>query len=70
MAVDLPAGATVADLKSALALACPSLRPLLPMIRIAIDSEYAVDDQTIPLGAELAAIPPVSGGFLPAGMKE
>jgi hypothetical protein len=32
-------------------------------LRIAIKSEYALDDhQPIPPGAELAAIPPVSGG--------
>ena len=62
LSVDLPDPATVADLKSALALACPALAPLLPTIRLAINSEYALDDQIIPPGAELAAIPPVSGG--------
>ena len=65
LSVDLPEAATVADLKSALAIACPSLAPLLPTIRLAINSEYATDDQPIPPGAELAAIPPVSGGALP-----
>ena len=41
----------------------PTLGPLLPSCRIAINAEYAVDDrQTIPPGAEVAAIPPVSGG--------
>jgi molybdopterin converting factor subunit 1 len=65
LSVDLPETATVADLKSALALACPPLAPLLPTIRLAINSEYATDDQHIPPGAELAAIPPVSGGSFP-----
>ena len=61
--VDLPDTPTVSDLKNALARACPALAPLLPTLRIAIDSEYALDDhQPIPPGAELAAIPPVSGG--------
>jgi len=64
--VDLPPSPTVGDLKAALAIACPALVPLLPTLRIAINSEYALDDhQPIPLDAELAAIPPVSGGSRP-----
>jgi molybdopterin converting factor subunit 1 len=62
LTVDLPESATVDDLKLALARACPALAPLLPTIRIAVNSEYASDDQPIPPGSELAAIPPVSGG--------
>lgn len=60
--LDLPENPTVADLKQALALAVPSLTPLISKIRFAIDSEYATDDASIPAGAHLAAIPPVSGG--------
>ena len=63
--VDLPEPATVDDLKLALGRACPALAPLLPTIRIAVDSEYALDDDPIPPGSELAAIPPVSGGSSP-----
>jgi len=63
LTVDLPESATVADLKAAMAAACPALGPLLPTLRIAIDSEYAPDDRPVPPGAELAAIPPVSGGI-------
>ena len=62
--VDLADLATVADLKLALAVACPAIAPMLPMLRIAIDSQYALDDQSVPPGSELAAIPPVSGGSL------
>jgi molybdopterin converting factor small subunit len=65
LTVELPAEPTVLDLKAALAAACPPLAPLLPTLRIAINREYALDDrQPIPPGAELAAIPPVSGGHL------
>ncbi|CAN5693784.1 MoaD/ThiS family protein [soil metagenome] len=60
--IDLTDPATVADLKRSLAEQYPSLAPLLPSLRIAVDSEYVQDDQLIPPGAELAAIPPVSGG--------
>ncbi len=62
LAVDLAEAATVADLKAAMVRACPTLDSLMPTLRIAVDSEYADDDLPIPPGAELAAIPPVSGG--------
>ena len=53
---------TVAELKDRLAASCPALEPLLSRVRIAIDGEYASDGDVIPHGAELAVIPPVSGG--------
>jgi len=62
LAVDLPEPATVADLRRSLAVACPALAPLLPSLMIAVDSDYADDARAIPPGAEVAAIPPVSGG--------
>ena len=60
--VDLPDGATVADLKAALRATAYDLAAILPAARFAIDSEYADDDAPIPPGAEIALIPPVSGG--------
>jgi molybdopterin converting factor subunit 1 len=60
--LELPEGATVSHLKSALAAAYPDLAPIVPSLMIAIDNDYATDDAPIPPGAELAAIPPVSGG--------
>jgi molybdopterin converting factor subunit 1 len=60
--LDLPEGATVADLKRALAASCPELAPLVPNVMIAVDSEYADDDVAIAPAAEVAVIPPVSGG--------
>jgi molybdopterin converting factor subunit 1 len=55
--------ATVAALKAALAAAYPELAPLVPQLMIAIDADYAHDEsRLIPRGAEIAAIPPVSGG--------
>ncbi len=64
---DLPEGATVAALKRALALGNPALGPLLPALMFAIDWEYAAEDAVIPPGAEVAAIPPVSGGSKKGG---
>ena len=62
MTLELADGATVATLKSALAAAYPALASIVPSLMIAIDNDYATDDALIPPGAELAAIPPVSGG--------
>jgi molybdopterin converting factor subunit 1 len=60
--VDLPDQATVAQLRRRLADAHPELAGPLDSCRIAIDQAFASDDQPIPERAELAVIPPVSGG--------
>jgi molybdopterin converting factor small subunit len=62
--VDVAEPATVGRLKEALATV-PELAPLVPQMLIAIDADYAGDEERpIPPGAEVAAIPPVSGGGL------
>jgi molybdopterin converting factor subunit 1 len=60
--VTLKDPATVADLRRALAAQFPALADVLPHIRIAVNSSYAADSTVIPAGAEMALIPPVSGG--------
>jgi len=60
--IELPEDARVRDLRRALAAEIPRLASLLPHTMIAIDSEYAGDDQPLTPGAEIACIPPVSGG--------
>ena len=60
--VELPEPATVADLKRSLVEALPELAPLASSLMIAVDSEYAGDDQVVAPGSEIAVIPPVSGG--------
>lgn len=60
--VELAEGATVADLRRALAASHPALAPLLPQSLFAIDTEYVRDTTVIPPAAEIACIPPVSGG--------
>lgn len=60
--IDVPEPATVGSLKQALAAAYPDLAPLIPSLMIAVSAEYADDATPIPPGAEVAAIPPVSGG--------
>ena len=60
--VELPAGSTVADLRVALSAAFPKLASVLPTAHIAVDQEYAEPGVVIPARAEVALIPPVSGG--------
>jgi molybdenum cofactor cytidylyltransferase len=63
--VEVADGATVADLKVAIAKEAPSLVDLLPLVMIAVDSDYATDDLVVPPDAQVAVIPPVSGGAGP-----
>lgn len=62
LTLELPAPPTVAALRHAIAQSCPELAPLVPNLLIAVDSEYSGDEQPIAPGAEVAVIPPVSGG--------
>lgn len=62
-AVELDAGATVADLAARLTATHPALVPLWPRLAIAVGGQLARDPAT-PLaeGVEVALLPPVSGG--------
>jgi molybdopterin converting factor subunit 1 len=62
LAVELPSGATVADLRRRLAEQCPALRPLLTHSALAVNNEFADDTTALADGAEVALLPPVSGG--------
>jgi molybdopterin converting factor subunit 1 len=62
ISVDLPTAATVSQLRSAIIEQFPPLAELLAHARIAVANEYANDNLTIPAAAEVALIPPVSGG--------
>lgn len=56
------AGGSVAELKAQLAAELPVVAPLLARSAVAIGAAYALDDAPVPPGAEVAIIPPVSGG--------
>ena len=60
--LELPEPATVADLRQALAEAVADLRPIARHLSFAVNADYALDVTKIPFGAEVACIPPVSGG--------
>jgi molybdopterin converting factor subunit 1 len=53
---------TVGALRRALESAHPPLARVLPRCRIAVDQEFAPDDAPLRDGAEVAIVPPVSGG--------
>jgi molybdopterin converting factor subunit 1 len=60
--LELPQPATVADLRRRLADRFPALAPLLPRSGLAVNEEYARDDQPLTADDEVALVPPVSGG--------
>jgi len=60
--IELPEDAIIRDLKSHLEMNYPALHPLLATSLVAMNKEYATEDQVIPDGAEIALFPPVSGG--------
>jgi molybdopterin converting factor small subunit len=60
--VDLPEGATVADLRGALAANYPALGPILERSAVAVDNDFAEDGLVLPSSPEIALLPPVSGG--------
>lgn len=60
--VELPDGATVADLRRCLDADYPALAALLERSAIAVDNDFAEDSRVLPANAEAALLPPVSGG--------
>ena len=62
ISVALPAGATIGELRQRMREKFPTLAPLLPHAMFAVDAEYVPDDAPVPENAEIACIPPVSGG--------
>lgn len=60
--IELPLEATVLDLRQALMERLQPARELLSRSMIAIDCSYANDETPIQPNAEVACIPPVSGG--------
>jgi molybdopterin converting factor subunit 1 len=60
--LELPEAATVAQLRQRLADEQPTLAALLERSVLAVDNEFANDNTIVPTGAEIALVPPVSGG--------
>ena len=62
LALELPDGATVAGLRRALAMTYTRLGEFLPRCAAAVGGEVASDETALAEGAEVAFLPPVSGG--------
>jgi len=62
VAISLSEPATVGQLRRALGEQFPVLASVLPHVMFAVNAEYADDQAVIPAGAQVACIPPVSGG--------
>lgn len=62
LVVRVPPPATVAGVRAGIVAACPGLADLAATARVAVDEEFRADDFLLPDGAEVALIPPVSGG--------
>ncbi len=62
VAIHLPEGSTVRDLRRALAEAHPALTRLLEHSALAVNNDFADDLRMVPVNAEVALLPPVSGG--------
>jgi len=62
MDLEMPEGSRVADLRARLDRDHPKLAPLWPRLAIAVDGRVATLEAPLADGAEVALLPPVSGG--------
>lgn len=62
ISVEVPAGTNVRELREAIDEQHAELRDVVQRAMIAIDAEYVSNDAIVPEHAEIALIPPVSGG--------
>jgi molybdopterin converting factor small subunit len=60
--LELPEGATVAAVREAVLARAPALGGLAARLAVAVDGVVARDASPVPPGAEVALLPPVSGG--------
>jgi molybdopterin synthase sulfur carrier subunit len=60
--LEIPIGTTIGDLMDILTVAYPRLEKVKGSMMAAINREFAAGDQVIPVEAEIAFFPPVSGG--------
>ena len=61
--LDLPAGVIGKDLLQELAKKFPKMKGTIEKSAIAVNETYFLPDEKIPENAEIAIIPPVSGGI-------
>lgn len=62
LSVELPANATVDDLRKTIISVSPALARIVPHALWAVGTAYATGDTVLSEQSEVALIPPVSGG--------
>lgn len=60
--LELSPAARVADLRSLMLSKFPALEPIAARLLVAVNSEYAHDQDVLTTDCEVAMFPPVSGG--------
>jgi molybdopterin converting factor small subunit len=60
--LDVPAPATIGEVRRAVGVAAPKLLPGLPYLSFAVNREYASDGASVGEDDDIACIPPPSGG--------
>jgi len=62
MDLEMPEGSRIADLRARLDADHPKLQPLWPRLAVALNGRVVTPDEPLTPGAEVALLPPVSGG--------
>jgi molybdopterin synthase catalytic subunit len=62
IALEVPEGATAGNVLERLSTDYPGLQRLAPVLRLAVNREYAEAGRLLAAGDEIALLPPVSGG--------
>lgn len=62
MEFEIPADMTISQLKEKLGADLPNLKDSMKSVLVTVNREYAFDEAVVPLNAEIALFPPVSGG--------
>lgn len=60
--LEVAEGCTIADLRRRLAADYPKLESLVERSALAVENEFAADSLALSANAEIALLPPVSGG--------
>jgi MoaE-MoaD fusion protein len=60
--IEFPSGAHISDIKRLVLEKFPGLKRNMDSIIVALNHEFAFDEDIVPNGAEIAIFPPVSGG--------
>ncbi len=60
--MEFPNGTRIVDLKAMILEKFPDLKSNMDTLIVALNHEYAFDEDIVPDGAEIAFVPPVSGG--------